>query len=152
MPGIKDVRAGVTIVLDWTRWGRRKNYLYMQRSLNWIWCRVGAICILHLCRWSGSALSPSPLLQELSSGRILISGLFHKVWVFKPDVTLHRIFLKPVISSWAVLGTEPKPEVKGNVRASSPEAVSTWVSIQWHKTQWQWCVPVPWWIYCYTPK
>lgn len=94
----------------------------MQRSLNLIWCWMGAICILHLCRWSGSDLPPlcwrSSALAGFSyqglSTRADLSGSL------KPDVTLHRIFLKPVTCSWAVLGTEPNPEVKGKSHGFKP--------------------------------
>lgn len=36
----------------------------------------------------------------------------------KLNLTLHRAFLKPVINSWDVLGTEPNAEVKRNLTAS----------------------------------
>lgn len=109
-----------------------------------------------LWKWSGSALPPvccrgsvlAGFSHQGSSTRADLSGCL------KPDVTAHRIFLKPVIHSWAVLGTEPKPEVKGNPTASSPKAVGTRVSMSWPQLRLVWeclqacfetllCKPVP---------
>lgn len=89
---------------------------------------MGAVCILHFCRWSGSDLPPL-CCRSLALAGFSYQGHFTTANPFgslKPDVTLDRIFLKPVILSWAVLGTEPDPEVKGNLTASSPESVDTW--------------------------
>lgn len=76
MPGLKSVRAGVTsgVRLDNVR--KKEIFMHAERVklamvLNGSCLHLALVQVMRQC-------PPSPLLQELSSGRILTSGPSHK--------------------------------------------------------------------------